>query len=180
MPLNIYLLRINVCRAPCHYVIDGSTDFQLMFSFVASNERKARGNKQKTDRSSSNNGRGRQRKHKSLSPEKRLASTLAQSMSSISKSFEKLDLIGHHRKRSRSNHEGPKKQRKRSEAAASNKEVTIGTYYNVPFFFCLSVLYDRKAIYSFVVNHIFLLFSSQTRTFQVQYGGCQAIWECRT
>ena len=175
VPLNIYLLRINVCRAPCHYVIDGSTDFQLMFSFVASNERKARGNKQKTDRSSSNNGgRGRQRKHKSLSPEKRLASTLAQSMSSISKSFEKLDLIGHHRKRSRSNHEGPKKQRKRSEAAASNKEVTIGTYYNVPFF-CLSVFYDRKAIYSFVVNNIFLLFSSQTRTFQVQYGGCQAI-----
>merc|ERR1711879_526072 len=34
------------------------------------------------------------RKHKSLSPEKRLATTLAQSMSSISKSFEKLDLVG--------------------------------------------------------------------------------------
>ena len=37
------------------------------------------------------------RKHKSLSPEKRLATTLAQSMSSISKSFEKLDLVGRNR-----------------------------------------------------------------------------------
>ena len=93
----------------------------------ASNERKSR--KKSQDRV----GGGRQRKHKSLSPEKRLASTLAQSMSSISKSFEKLDLIGglHHRKRSRSHqNESQKKQRKRSEAnaasaAASNKEVTI-------------------------------------------------------
>ena len=94
---------------------------------AASNERKSR--KKSQDRV----GGGRQRKHKSLSPEKRLASTLAQSMSSISKSFEKLDLIGglHHRKRSRSHqNESQKKQRKRSEAnaasaAASNKEVTI-------------------------------------------------------
>ena len=96
----------------------------------ASNERKSR--KKSQDRGG---GGGRQRKHKSLSPEKRLASTLAQSMSSISKSFEKLDLIGglHHRKRSRSHqNESQKKQRKRSEAnaasaaaAASNKEVTI-------------------------------------------------------
>ena len=97
---------------------------------VTTNERKPRGSKQKGGQDRV--GGGRQRKHKSLSPEKRLASTLAQSMSSISKSFEKLDLIGHHRKRSRSHHDQQKK-RKRSEAAAAtgssasatNKEVTI-------------------------------------------------------
>ena len=84
-----------------------------------------------------------ERKHKSLSPEKRLASTLAQSMSSISKSFEKLDLIGHSRRVSRANKNrtrdelhatsssGQKKHRKRSKtsaapaAAEKQKEVTI-------------------------------------------------------
>ena len=100
---------------------------------TASNERKGRPGNKKTRENSNREGQQHRRKHKSLSPEKRLASTLAQSMSSISKSFEKLDLIGglHHRKRSRSHqNESQKKQRKRSEAnaasaAASNKEVTI-------------------------------------------------------
>ena len=65
---------------------------------AASNERKGRpGNKKTRENSNRDGGASGQhnrRKHKSLSPEKRLASTLAQSMSSISKSFEKLDLIG--------------------------------------------------------------------------------------
>ena len=64
---------------------------------AASNERKGRpGNKKTRENSNRDGGSSGQhrRKHKSLSPEKRLASTLAQSMSSISKSFEKLDLIG--------------------------------------------------------------------------------------
>ena len=55
----------------------------------------------------------KERKHKSLSPEKRLASTLAQSMSSISKSFEKLDLVGGHRRHYRSR--GMSKSRSREE-----------------------------------------------------------------
>lgn len=94
----------------------------------------------------------KERKHKSLSPEKRLASTLAQSMSSISKSFEKLDLAaGQPRFRSRkrsshtaaagaamaernvsknrhssSNNSAPKKGRRRSRTAEKGpKEVTI-------------------------------------------------------
>ena len=64
---------------------------------AASNERKGRPGNKKTRENSNRDGASGQhnrRKHKSLSPEKRLASTLAQSMSSISKSFEKLDLIG--------------------------------------------------------------------------------------
>merc|ERR1712156_151048 len=81
-----------------------------------------------------------ERKHKSLSPEKRLANTLAQSMSSISKSFEKLDLVGHNRlvgrRKSRSqgrsadNQHNQKKQRRRSrpntdQQQPKQKEVTI-------------------------------------------------------
>ena len=61
---------------------------------TASNERKGRPGNKKTRENSNREGQQHRRKHKSLSPEKRLASTLAQSMSSISKSFEKLDLIG--------------------------------------------------------------------------------------
>ena len=61
---------------------------------AASNERKGRPGNKKTRENSNREGQQHRRKHKSLSPEKRLASTLAQSMSSISKSFEKLDLIG--------------------------------------------------------------------------------------
>ena len=70
----------------------------------------------------------KERKHKSLSPEKRLANTLAQSMSSISKSFEKLDLVGHNRlvgrRKSRSqgrsadDQHNQKKQRRRSRPNA--------------------------------------------------------------
>ena len=52
----------------------------------------------------------KERKHKSLSPEKRLANTLAQSMSSISKSFEKLDLVGHHRRYGKSRSREPRNQ----------------------------------------------------------------------
>jgi len=80
------------------------------------------------------------RKHKSLSPEKRLATTLAQSMSSISKSFEKLDLVGRGRGQQRqplhsaSSEQQPQsshKKRRRSrqqqnqEQPSKQKEVTI-------------------------------------------------------
>ena len=56
---------------------------------AASNERKGRPGNKKTRENSNRDGASGQhrRKHKSLSPEKRLASTLAQSMSSISKSI---------------------------------------------------------------------------------------------
>ena len=76
------------------------------------------------------------RKHKSLSPEKRLATTLAQSMSSISKSFEKLDLVGRSRGRPlqqpSSSSQAEHKKRRRSRPAVEakqqqpqQKEVTI-------------------------------------------------------
>lgn len=104
----------------------------------ASDDRKSRGKQKKL---------GKERKHKSLSPEKRLASTLAQSMSSISKSFEKLDLAAgqpRFRGRKRSSHatasgavvsknrssrdpeSSAKKARRRSRTAEKGpKEVTI-------------------------------------------------------
>ena len=76
------------------------------------------------------------RKHKSLSPEKRLATTLAQSMSSISKSFEKLDLVGRGRGRPLNSEQQPSgsggghKKRRRSrqqqnQEPSKQKEVTI-------------------------------------------------------
>lgn len=62
------------------------------------------------------------RKHKSLSPEKRLASTFAQSMSSISKSFEKLDLVGHHRSKSHSRGQHQQHHRDRGAGEATGTE----------------------------------------------------------
>ena len=88
----------------------------------------------KTGRGAKQKKQHRERKHKSLSPEKRLASTLAQSMSSISKSFEKLDLVGRAHLSSRHSKSGaqighhPKRQRRRSrppEQPPKQKEVTI-------------------------------------------------------
>ena len=93
--------------------------------------RKSRGKQKKA-------GNKAERKHKSLSPEKRFANTLAQSMSSISKSFEKLDLVGQvSRKKSRSqgrsaqavdDQHNHKKQRRRSRPPTDQ----VGTF--CPFF----------------------------------------------
>ena len=89
--------------------------------------RKSRGKQKKA-------GNKAERKHKSLSPEKRFANTLAQSMSSISKSFEKLDLVGQvSRKKSRSqgrsapavdDQHNNKKQRRRSRPPTDQ----VGTF----------------------------------------------------
>ena len=92
--------------------------------------RKSRGKQKKT-------GNKAERKHKSLSPEKRFANTLAQSMSSISKSFEKLDLVGQvSRKKSRSqgrsapavdDQHNHKKQRRRSRPPTDQ----VGTFLSL-------------------------------------------------
>lgn len=63
------------------------------------------------------------KRHKSLSPEKRLATSLAESVTYISRSFEKLDLIGHRRRqRKRRKSRKSSADRKRKEEA---KELTI-------------------------------------------------------
>jgi hypothetical protein len=94
---------------------------------AASNRRKSR--QESSPTKSLHKGRRRSRQHKSLSPEKTAAirATLAESVTSISKSFEKLDLItGHVRKRGTGDGKEDRRRKRLSQSRPKKAaEVTI-------------------------------------------------------